>query len=176
MRSARIVASQGRKLPKTSRVPVLSVESTGSQNYRHSLVQAGISPLARFDEEETESDTSNDCTSTYDENYNSYARDELIRPNDDYRQLLHMRQLMAIRVPPPISKLEKRTGRRIQPLEVKKEIRRSVPDTDETCKRRFVKENGKLVLRTATQPPHNRTVDRNKSSGVFATFKYDASR
>ncbi|KAM3186681.1 hypothetical protein ACTXT7_003821 [Hymenolepis weldensis] len=99
MRSAHIIASQGRKLPETfSRVPIRSAESTGSHHkHRHSLIQAAIPPLARFDDSETESDTSGDSTSTYDESHNGYAQDAFIRSNDDYRRVLHQRQLMAIR-------------------------------------------------------------------------------
>ncbi|VDL19755.1 unnamed protein product [Hymenolepis diminuta] len=259
MRSAHIIASQGRKLPKTfSKVPIHSGESTGSHHkHRHSLVQAAIPPLARFDESETESDTSSDSTSTYDESYNGYAQDGLIRSNDDYRRVLHQRQLMAIRkliddsetnfknksggfnevysigermdnaskptqnyrknstkisgsrkkvyvcdqrnrhpklggpyissassssservdvdelepiqvkfpdrytkkpVQPPISKLEKRTGGRIQSVEAKREIKYSVPGDEDPDKRQNTKESGKLCSRTATQPPQNRTI------------------
>ncbi|VDN99553.1 unnamed protein product [Rodentolepis nana] len=173
----------------------------------------GIPPLARFDEVETDSETSSDYTSTSDWNYNSYTRDGLIRSDYDYRQLLHRRQLMAIRklindsesspkdeakgsdegayassdssestdayelksfqvkgsdscrrklVPPPILKLENMAERRVQPLELKKEIICSVPDAEENCKRRYKKEKEKLLLRTSTQPPHNRTITTDR--------------
>ncbi|KAM3186683.1 hypothetical protein ACTXT7_003823 [Hymenolepis weldensis] len=78
-------------------------------------------------------------------------------------------------VPPPTSKLEKRTGGRIQSVEAKKEIKYSIPSDKDPDKRRNAKENGKLCSRNATQPPQNRTIttDRPVSFHISNTMYLD---
>ncbi|KAM7542439.1 hypothetical protein Aperf_G00000011014 [Anoplocephala perfoliata] len=91
MRSAHIISSQGRKLPKPlPRAPVLS--------HHQSLVQTKIPPLARFDESESdESSDDDDTTSSYNDSIDSYFQEGIIKSSDDFRRILHQRQLMAIR-------------------------------------------------------------------------------
>lgn len=92
-------------------LPRISIHSSDSSNSRQKppkysrhhqyFGRIGKPPLARFDDYETESGTSDDfppISSYGHERFNSYARDNLIRSHDDYRRALHEQQLMAIRV------------------------------------------------------------------------------